>query len=416
MSSILKSDMGLIFTVIFGGLICIGGLYIFISALLNMLLFGVTDSSILLGVVSLFLLLLGTFILTVVLGEKGYYVVTETPIYKYQPPLTHYPQPNPYNRYIPAYGNVFTRPYRTIRFYTFIKYNLNIPKMKTLFSIFILSLASGFFVLWLKGPFLFFFPISFIIAFSFPSLMWISYVYHQEKKEPKPRDSIFKALLWGMFSTVPASFINGSASYFLEPAGFLILTSVIVAPLNEEFLKPLGIGFIKQDIKKRIDGLVFGVTCGMGFAMTENLLYEFSFVFSQDPASVWTFGSFVRGIGSTIIHAVGAGLIGFVYASYYLKKKLEEEELYQHKSNMKWMMNHQEESRIKSSTAGKLFTAYIVAVFLHSGWNGLVTLMVLTESAISSTLIGLLLFLYVGMMFLFLKYLVEVGGKIGFRA
>jgi RsiW-degrading membrane proteinase PrsW (M82 family) len=85
----------------------------------------------------------------------------------------------------------------------------------------------------------------------------------------------------------------------------------------------------------------------MGFAMVENFLYELGFIFA-DPA-LWTFGSLLRGLGSTLGHGLGAGFIGYAYASYH--------------------MNRDKPGGIK-----KILIAYIAAVGLHAMWNGTATL------------------------------------------
>ena len=453
----LKSDMGLIFAVILSGLLCVGALQVFLLCIGSMVLFGVSFSLIIICATSFFLLTISAFIITIALGEKGYYRVTERRVYKYpdiqrqkqleqlgQPyPLPpQYPPPHPhytarygydpygthtpYNPYdyTGRYGRqMATGPYRTIRFYSFMKYTLDIPKMRTLLAVFLLSLVVGFVVLTVGGPLLFLFPICFIIAFSFPSLMWISYVYHQGQRAPEPRDSIFKALLWGMFSTVPAVIINTSFGYALG-AGLAVLVPILVAPFNEEFFKPLGLKFLTVDIKNRIDGLVFGVTCGMGFAMTENLLYELSFLVTEDVAKIWTLNAFLRGVGSTIIHAVGSGLIGFMFASYYLKKRMaragdasarrepipeseaeapEQDELKQYRPQT------EDEFAIATCTLRKLVLVYLVAVGIHSGWNILATLAGMVSVGLA-VLVVATLFIYAGLMFLLLKYLIELSG------
>jgi len=494
--SLFKSDMGLIFAVIFCGLLCVGSLQVLLLSIASILILGPDFTTFAVAITSFLGFALSTFILSLLLGDKGYYRIMERPVYRYQdiqlqrewkqpgeqapdphhrddtpghtyhdvvPPQENteerageslaleeqrdaHPPPDPRaplsSRYAVRYGygphgpfpsrelydysgRYTTRtfppgPYRTVRFYSFMKYTLRIPKMKTLLGIFMLALFIGFLTLTLGGAFLLLFPVCFIIAFSFPSLMWISYVYHQSTRAPEPRDSIFKALLWGMFSTIPAAIINGTFGYGLG-TGLAFLVPVLVAPFNEEFFKPLGLGFLKPDIKSRIDGLVFGVTCGMGFAMTENLLYELSFLYGS--AAVWTLNSFLRGVGSTIIHAVGSGLIGFMYASYDLKRKRAREEdlaerqaLSREKTTQTPEMKYSQRQRLRTEdeftvhcSFQKLVSVYFTAVGIHAGWNILATLLGVASLALTVLLVGML-FLYAGLMFLLLKYLVELSG------
>ena len=216
---------------------------------------------------------------------------------------------------------------------------------------FLVSIVGGSFVLFIGPPIEFLFPIFFIIAFTFPSFIWISYVYHKDVLEPESKHGIFLALTWGMFSTLLAIGPNSLVSLYN-----FTLAAVIVGPLVEEFFKPLGITRVKSEMNSELDGLIYGVTCGMGFAIIENFSYELEFVFSGDEAIVvWTLGSFIRGVGSTIVHAVGSGLIGFTYARLRIAR--------------------QNRNMGVGSLRNPLYNlslplAYILAVVLHAGWNG----------------------------------------------
>ncbi|MFA5771485.1 MAG: PrsW family intramembrane metalloprotease [Thermoplasmata archaeon] len=233
---------------------------------------------------------------------------------------------------------------------------LDIPGVKVLFSIFILAVVLGALCLYKGGVFSFLFPISFVVAFTFPSLMWISYVYHKDIYEPEPRRAILTILAWGMFSVVPALFFevliaNVIMSRFATILSITVLSIVygaIFVPIIEEFWKIAGVPAVKKEIDGELDGIIYGITAGMGFAMVENMLYELSFLFdpTTSAAELWTMGSLARGLGSTAIHAVASGLIGYGYARYLYKEP-------------------------KSITP--LISMYIVAVFIHGLWNGSLT-------------------------------------------
>jgi RsiW-degrading membrane proteinase PrsW (M82 family) len=194
------------------------------------------------------------------------------------------------------------------------------------------------------------FPFAFIIGFSFPSLIWISYVYSFEKREPRPSKSILVAFTWGMLSTIPALMVNTAAASILGADGpnpsimASLLTVALVAPIFEELSKPWGVLLVREEVRSRLDGLIFGVTCGVGFALIENISYEVSFALTgQNPAAVWTIGALARGLGSIMVHAAGAGLIGYAYGRYRL---------------------------MRGSSFWAVPIAYGLAVSLHAAWNG----------------------------------------------
>jgi RsiW-degrading membrane proteinase PrsW (M82 family) len=213
-----------------------------------------------------------------------------------------------------------------------------------LFWIFIGAIFIGALGLYTGGVLILFFPIAFIIAFSFPSFMWISYVYKKDIHEPEPRRIVMIALTFGFLSTILAIIL--SLPFILLFPSFVV-SAVLVAPVVEEFCKASGLRLVKSEIHGEIDGVIYGVTIGMGFAMVENFLYELDFIFT-DPA-VWTFGSLLRGLGSTIGHGLGAGLIGYAYASYHLNKD-------------------------QPGAFKNVILAYIAAVGLHALWNGVAVL------------------------------------------
>jgi RsiW-degrading membrane proteinase PrsW (M82 family) len=195
----------------------------------------------------------------------------------------------------------------------------------------------------------------FLISFSFPSLMWISFVHHRRVREPETREGILIALTAGMLATVPPLFINTLVAA-VNPVGAVVAG----APIVEELTKALALLVVIQEINSRYDGLIYGVTVGMGFAMVENLAYGMSFIgFEGAPDAIaanWGALTLVRGLASTIGHAVGVGLVGYVLGAFL----------------------DPESDRSMLPIAG----AYLAAVGIHAGWNGLVVAAELVEDPV----------------------------------
>jgi RsiW-degrading membrane proteinase PrsW (M82 family) len=172
-----------------------------------------------------------------------------------------------------------------------------------------------------------------------------------------------------MLSVIPAIIGEIFLGVFWQALGFSVvavsLISVAIdAPFVEELCKPLGLTFVRLDINTRLDGLIYGVTAGMGFAMIENLLYEIIalvgpiiefFIDSGSGgelaisvSSSWGFTSLIRGLGSTIGHAIGAGMIGMAYFQY------------------------------RNSNGQNIFpliSAFCFAVIIHMTWNGVLSIL-----------------------------------------
>jgi len=163
-----------------------------------------------------------------------------------------------------------------------------------------------------------------------------------------------------MISTIPSLVFNTLGAVLLDAdlnklfeeggtIGFPELAAVaIVAPLVEEFFKPLGLLLIFRRLESSYTGVLYGVACGMGFALIENMLYELSFLFmpGADVTAVWTFNSFARGVGSTLLHAVGPAFVGFALASVRLRGL-----------GSQWILG-----------------AYLLGVGMHAAWNASATL------------------------------------------
>ena len=245
---------------------------------------------------------------------------------------------------------------------SFEKHELQLPNSGILFFGFLLSLALGIAVLGERGPFLYLFPIAFLVAFSFPGLIWVSYIYSRTITSPEPQRLILIALAWGMFSTLPASLLNDLGARIVnvdQNALFgngefgtpeLVLVSVI-APFVEELLKPIGLIFVIKRLRTPYEGVLYGVACGMGFAIIENMLYEL-FILIWYGSDAWTLNAFVRGIGSTVLHAVGPAAIGYAVAfSNQMQKP---------------MRNY-------------LILAYLFGFTMHALWNGFATMPLMLE-------------------------------------
>jgi hypothetical protein len=138
-------------------------------------------------------------------------------------------------------------------------------------------------------------------------------------------------------------FIYGSPN-FLERLFFspllivFLLTTALAAPIPEEFAKALGLPlFGRQRITTERQAFAIGLACGAGFAILENMLYEG--VYAQYSGWSWGGITLLRGLGAAL-HPLGTALVA-----------------------LGWF-------RMRDGGLGKLLKAYLVAVGLHTLWNG----------------------------------------------
>ncbi len=157
-----------------------------------------------------------------------------------------------------------------------------------------------------------------ILAVAFvPSLYYLVRVRNAERFGREP---YFRLLLMFGYGAVVAVIIALVLNQLVlgELMRFERLTSVggehwlgavVVAPVVEEMAKALGLVFIISAVIREEDGMVYGAAIGLGFAATENLLYELSALSVSVTAYVLT--AMIRIISSTLLHATATGVTGF---------------------------------------------------------------------------------------------------------
>ena len=161
-----------------------------------------------------------------------------------------------------------------------------------------------------------------------PCLLWLWFFYRRDRHDREPKPLILKLFLIGAFPVaLAAGFVNAAFAGVVS----LGLVAVVVAPLGEETFKYLG---AKRGTRKTpafeepVDGMVYGVTVGLGFAAAETVDY---LIAAYTGVDLWTgeadalchgFECFaivavVRGIGSALVHALCSGIAG-----YYLSRRV----------------------------------------------------------------------------------------------
>lgn len=114
-----------------------------------------------------------------------------------------------------------------------------------------------------------------------PGLLIIIYVYAKDKVEKEPLSLIFKVIVFGVISCIAAGYIEAAAEPLLPayPAGtveYALVTAFGLAAFWEELLKfaAMRIGSWKsRAFNYRFDGIVYGVSSAVGFAVFENINY-----------------------------------------------------------------------------------------------------------------------------------------------
>ena len=239
--------------------------------------------------------------------------------------------------------------------------------------IILIILAAGF--IGAAGILPFFFAS--VIAFV-PAFFYLKSIRSSEEKDAEPWETIWVAFAWGGLSGVfLAIILNTIGTLFILGVLYgtsevddlermsIFIGAVIVAPIVEEFVKPLVMlrnAQVKKEIDEVEDGIVYGAACGLGFGATENVLYGLS----PEALAAGVAGIFfivvLRTFSSILLHLVASSFTGYGIAKY----------------------------QVEGQSFGVVIKYYFLAVFIHGAWNA----MAISSLYYDNDLGSILLFLF----------------------
>jgi RsiW-degrading membrane proteinase PrsW (M82 family) len=156
-------------------------------------------------------------------------------------------------------------------------------------------------------------------------------IYRLDEFEPEPLPLVAVALAWGGVVAVTFSgFVNVQMEGFFQHV-FSSRTmdswaASLVAPLDEELYKGLGLVVIylmaRREIDNVLDGIIYGAMIGLGFQVVENVQY-FMFASANQGGSTEAVVSmyFLRVVVSGLYsHMLFTGFLGFGFAYFVTQK------------------------------------------------------------------------------------------------
>jgi RsiW-degrading membrane proteinase PrsW (M82 family) len=141
-----------------------------------------------------------------------------------------------------------------------------------------------------------------------PGILWIWFFYRQDKYEKEPKQLVVKTFLLGAVMVIPAGIAESPFRYALSGrAGLLALfiVAIFVVGLIEEVLKYFAIktsAYNNIEFDEQMDGIIYGISAGLGFAALENLMYLSAF---------GTAVGLIRAILTNLAHASFSGVVGY---------------------------------------------------------------------------------------------------------
>ena len=147
-----------------------------------------------------------------------------------------------------------------------------------------------------------------------PGIVIIIYIYRKDKVEKEPWRLIIKLLIFGALSCIPAAFCENlidsmAPSYPEGTIQYALLMAFASAALCEEVFKYifLKIGAWRNpEFGYRFDGIVYGVSVAVGFALLENVLYV---------ATGGLYVALMRGVLAVPLHAFCGVFMGIFFGA-----------------------------------------------------------------------------------------------------
>ena len=157
-----------------------------------------------------------------------------------------------------------------------------------------------------------------ILALS-PGLAIIIYMYLEDKHEPEPIGKLAMGFVYGVLSMLLATgityLIYKNIHFDKNSFGDMAIKAFIIVAVVEEgskFLFIRGILYRDENFNEPFDGIIYSLMVGMGFALTENIIY----VFNGDGGT-----AIVRMFTAVPAHALFAIIMGYFLGIAQLEHK-----------------------------------------------------------------------------------------------
>ncbi|MDW8246749.1 MAG: PrsW family intramembrane metalloprotease [Sandaracinaceae bacterium] len=246
-----------------------------------------------------------------------------------------------------------------------------------------------------------FFGIAEGALFAFPaSLFYFLVARFLDRYDPEPLWAVLMCFIWGASIACAISFwINSIIAgvvlgIFQNPELAQAIAAIFSAPFIEESSKSimiLGMSyFAREEFDGAIDGVIYAIFVAIGFAAAENVFYYGGAIVMPEP---FDFESvfFARGVLTPWAHPLFTSMVGLG-------------------------IGYGREKGGVFPTIGGAFLGWLVAVFLHMGWNFMAIVIGASDKSITGLLfLAIALGVWAWILFFFallVLYLVRRRGKI----
>lgn len=162
-----------------------------------------------------------------------------------------------------------------------------------------------------------------VVLSILPGIAISVFIYYKDIYDKEPHRYLISCFIFGMLSTIPALELEqfGESLGFKESDNVFItlIFAFIVVAGSEEFVKFMFLRFYiypKNAFDEPMDGIVYAVMIGMGFATLENILYVMNY--GLDVA-------LIRMFTAVPAHAAFAVIMGYFVGIAKFRKSREQE-------------------------------------------------------------------------------------------
>ncbi len=162
-----------------------------------------------------------------------------------------------------------------------------------------------------------------LVAFL-PSIIYMKIFRNTEIFNREPWGNLFNAFFWGAFIAIVIGVIlsvviikvidmglHREYEWFNSGSTYgVLIAACVVAPLAEEFAKGLGVFMRWKNLTELENGFIYGAAVGLGFAATENLLYEYSALATAGLAA-YILTAIMRSTLSAVLHGSSTSVMGY---------------------------------------------------------------------------------------------------------
>ncbi|MBU6388611.1 PrsW family intramembrane metalloprotease [Patescibacteria group bacterium] len=145
-----------------------------------------------------------------------------------------------------------------------------------------------------------------------PSFIWLYFLLKEDAKHPEPHALIAFAFIAGMLAVPLALPLEQYAKANLVGTVPILTAWALVEELLKYIMAAVFILW-RRAVDEAPDYVIYMLTVALGFAAAENMLFLLAPLSAGQFAPVFFTGD-LRFLGSTLLHVVASGAIGFAFA------------------------------------------------------------------------------------------------------